>query len=200
MYALTYALQTLLWPGTRAFFDIVFKLKIKGAENLENLDRSRGVILVANHDHDLDAPLIAAVLPFFSSLRPLYFVSRTKNLYRAQWYWFIAGGWLFKIFGAYAAPKGLNDYRLAFQNHLRLLADGKTVLIFPEGGTPATRKPGNPRPGIKYLAEYSGSVLVPIAISSRTMRHKVIIGRPFLHNGESAEEIFRHVELLKNEL
>lgn len=190
MHTVTYILQSILWPFmylTR----LLGRFHVIGVENLAKVHNGRGVILVSNHRTQLDPIFLAAAFPFFSQLRPLYYVSRPSGGYTHLRLGFLFGGFLFKIWGAYPVYRGLKDYRLSLRNPLRLLGERKTVCIFPEGGIPDTPGFGPAHSGVRYLAEYSGATILPTAITySKEKGYVVAFGEPSHWKGETPQEIF----------
>jgi len=139
---------------------------VKGKSNLKGLDSSRGVILVANHNSQLDSVALPCSLPLFSPLAPTYFVSMEKSKYNGfplgKYFY---GGKLFSLLGAYGIKKGLRDYAVTLAKHIELLGMGKTVIIYPEGARVPGYMLGEAHGGVAYLAKVSGAPIIPIAIT-----------------------------------
>lgn len=200
LHGVTTILQSILWVLVH-LTTLAGRFTILGQENLKLLPNGRGLIVVSNHRTLLDPLFLGASLPFFSPLRPLYFISRPSDGYKHLALGFLFGGLLFKIFGGYPVFKGEDDYRLALRNPLALLAAGRSVCIFPEGGIPDDGTLGPARRGVRYLAEYSGSVILPAALSYRKATgYTVRLGTPFFWNGETHEEIFERSKHLFHEI
>lgn len=201
MYTVSLILQTLIWIPTRVYLKIVRRYKVLGADwraISAAKGPKRGVLLVSNHIGQSDPVLLAAAFPLFSRLRPLFYVSLDASGYRHLPLGFLFGGFLFRIWGAYPAYRGTGNYGHSFMHHIRILSAGKTVCIFPEGGL---AKPGAPRavkPGVAHLAEIAQPLILPAYVSRTRGRVTVTFGKPFEPAGQTAEEIFAHVNALSN--
>jgi 1-acyl-sn-glycerol-3-phosphate acyltransferase len=167
-------LQTIIWPGTRLCLWLFGSLKVRGLENLAGLDakkaREHGVIFAVNHTSELDPILIPASLPFLSRFMPIFYTSREKSFYdesgKIQQMFY--GGLFFKLWGSHAVKVGLQDYEKSLATHIQILAAGKSVLIFPEGGIDRKSTEVKVRPakgGVAYLAIHCKSPIVPVAIT-----------------------------------
>jgi 1-acyl-sn-glycerol-3-phosphate acyltransferase len=92
----------------------------------------------------------------------------TKDHYQDEkfgWRKYFYGGSLFKVLGAYPAYVGIRDYQASLINHIELLKNGKAVCIFPEGKLGMeTYKPGEAKAGIGFLAEYTGTDIIPVQL------------------------------------
>lgn len=157
-------LQRLVWAPLRLSLSLFCSLKIEGIENVRTL---RGNAIVAsNHLSELDPLLLVACLPFFSRHLPLFFVSREKTYYgnRNIWKRLLYGGTFFTMMGAYPAYSGLHNYRLALRHHLAIIADGKSVCIFPTGTRNPDHKTLAAKGGVTHLAVETGLPILPVLI------------------------------------
>lgn len=155
--------QHLAWVPLRISMKFFCSVKIKGLENIENLNGN--MLVASNHISELDPLLIVTSLPFFSKHLPFYFVSREKSFYQKGWRTFVYGGTFFRLMGAYPAFVGLHDYQQALTHHLRLIKEGKSIVIFPMGkiylqNTSTTR----PRGGVTFLARETLLPIIPVSI------------------------------------
>lgn len=144
------------------------RLRIIGKENLIGLEGP--VILTSNHTSELDVTALPMVLPFFSSLSPIYFISNGTKKYkenkRLGWRRYVYGGFFFDILGGYSTNSGFKDYAKALKNHVKLIKEGRTLCIFPEGKCTPDGDIGLARGGLGYLAHTTQATIVPIAINS----------------------------------
>ncbi|MBM3138960.1 MAG: 1-acyl-sn-glycerol-3-phosphate acyltransferase [Chloroflexi bacterium] len=155
------------------------------------------VILVANHNHLLDPPLVAA-----SCGRRVHPMAK-RELFETPFV-----GWYFWVYGAFPVRRFSGDMgalRVA-RNYLR---NGEVVLMFPEGTRAHGRGMRAALPGAAMVALLSHAPVVPVAITAtdtiriplvfvqwligRRPRLRVEFGEPFsLESGEadarSAEE------------
>jgi 1-acyl-sn-glycerol-3-phosphate acyltransferase len=151
----------LFFPVYRFFV----RIEISGRENLSKL--SGPIILAGNHTSELDATAIPLVLPFFSELFPIYFVSNPTEKYKTfGWRKYFYGGTFFNMLGAYPIFSGRKNYGISLDNHIKLLRKGCTVCIFPEGKRSLDGKLGPARGGLGYLAYVTGATVVPIAVDT----------------------------------
>ena len=150
--------------------------KVSGKERVPK----RGpLIVVANHQSNMDPPILAASVP-----RRLKFIAKAE-LFERGWAAFLLNAW-----GAFPIRRGEADRR-AYEWLLDELAGPRgAVALFPEG----TRTPGSlrrARRGIATLAVRSGAALLPVGLTSTEgMNHylrvlnptgeiRVSIGEPF---------------------
>lgn len=157
-------LQNSIWIPTRIVLRFFGHLEIYGLKNLK--DVKGPVIFAANHSSELDPILIPASLPFFSKFSPIFYVSREKSFYeRTLTKRIFYGGTFFKLWGAYPAKVGLKNYKLSLDEHSKILKEGGSVLIFPEGRKTRDGVIQEAKGGVAYLAKNTGAPIVPVAIS-----------------------------------
>ena len=149
---------------TLLVFKSLTKLEVKG---IENLSTHRGsLIFASNHTSEWDGPLIRSVLPMFSRFGPMFYVSREKSFYtRSGWRKLIYGGFLFRLLGAYSVSVGHRDYEVSLANHIKILEDGFSVNIFPEGKRTMDGTLGEGRGGAVYLSLRTRTPIVPVGIT-----------------------------------
>jgi 1-acyl-sn-glycerol-3-phosphate acyltransferase len=114
------------------------------------------VVFVANHASHLDAPAVLAALPR-STRRRLAIAAAEDYFYRRAF----VGRLCSLALGTFPFPR---QGRLGIRRAETLLAEGKSVLLFPEG----TRSPdgvrGAFRPGVGHLLLATGVPAVPVAL------------------------------------
>mgnify|MGYP000913111485 CR=1 FL=1 len=97
------------------------RLKVKGKANFHRV-KKQGAIIVCNHVHPLDSPIIAmAILPTRMKI-----VSLEDNFYTP------ISGTLIKGLGALPVPKDYKYLKAHLELLEKLVKEGKKVLIFPE--------------------------------------------------------------------
>lgn len=147
------------------FHKIFIKIEIEGKENLTKL--CRPVILAANHTSELDPTAIPLVLPFFSYLFPIYFVTNPTEKFKTfGWRSYIYGGKFFECLGGYPVYSGNRDYAVALEDHKLLLDLGRTVCIFPEGKRTPDGNLSPARGGLGYLIYSTNAMVIPISINT----------------------------------
>jgi 1-acyl-sn-glycerol-3-phosphate acyltransferase len=159
-------LYAILKPIAMALMRLFFRLESRGREHVP---RQGALLLVANHVSLLDPPFIGGAAP-----RQLYFLAK-EELFRIPLF-----GRLIHAVNARPVRRDGSDSR-ALKSTLRLLGEGKAILIFPEG----TRGRGDGRlgegkPGAGMLAVMSGAAVVPVYVSGtdRALPRGATLPRP----------------------
>jgi 1-acyl-sn-glycerol-3-phosphate acyltransferase len=158
-------LYQLLKPLAVALMRVLFRLEGHGREHVP---ATGPVLLVSNHSSLLDPPLIGGTCP-----RPLTFLAKAE-LFRIP------------LFGRFIAALHARPVRRegtdarALKDALRVLEEGRALLVFPEG----TRGPEGvlreAKPGAGMLAALSGAPVVPVHISGtgRALPRGAVLPRP----------------------
>ncbi|MEK7609734.1 MAG: lysophospholipid acyltransferase family protein [Patescibacteria group bacterium] len=156
--------QKLVWVPVRLTFYLFIRMKVEGLENLHGLDRR--VIFAANHPCELDPAFIPAAIPFWSRFSPIFGASREKSYYaKLGWRRHFYGRWFFVMWGGSPVYAGLHNYEQSVRNHIRLIQDRATLVIFPEGGISRDGLIHPAKGGIAFLAERVNCPIIPIGIS-----------------------------------
>jgi len=144
---------------------VLFRLSVVGAERVPREGR---LLLASNHLSVLDPALIGAVMP-----RELDYMAKTE-LFRIPGF-----GALIRRLNAHPVDRSGSD-SAALRLALRLLGNGRAVLVFPEGtrGTEGHLQPA--RPGAGMLAALSGAPVVPVYVqgSGRALPRGAVLPRP----------------------
>jgi 1-acyl-sn-glycerol-3-phosphate acyltransferase len=136
------------WSLCLPFFKFFYHNKAHGLENLP----SQGGIIAANHVSYLDPPLIGFTL----------FPRKACFLAKGALFTPILG-WLLKQMGCYPVEKGRNNLA-AFKAIFDQAAQGKLVVIFPEGTRSFNGKLQKGQPGVSLLIEKSKAPVIPCYI------------------------------------
>jgi 1-acyl-sn-glycerol-3-phosphate acyltransferase len=204
------AVQRLLYAASRlvvaVLLALIYRLRAFGGHRVPT---SGPVLLVANHQSHLDAPVIAT-----TCRRPLWFVARV-GLFKSRPF-----AWLIRTFNAIPIRQGESD-AAAIRAIIARLKAGGAVLIFPEG---ARTFDGSMQPfarGAAVLIRRTGCPVVPVAVDgcfeawprTRTLprlwgqRLAVAFGEPIAHDelmsrGPDAalERLAREIEVLRRRL
>jgi 1-acyl-sn-glycerol-3-phosphate acyltransferase len=150
--------STVLYP--------VFRIKVYGKEHVP---KEGPVLVCSNHISNFDPPVLGITCP-----RDIAFMGKSE-LFK-----FKPLGWLMKNLNVFPVKRGMQD-RSALRVGLDLLAEGKTMGLFPEGTRSKDGKLGAPLPGIGFFAMRSEAKVVPCAIigSYKGVKPlKVIYGPP----------------------
>jgi 1-acyl-sn-glycerol-3-phosphate acyltransferase len=119
----------------------------------ENIPRKGPVILASNHLNMIDPPLLATCTPRY----PL-FLTKRELLERPFW------GYLFRHYGGIPVDRFQADLK-AIHEVIRVLKQGRIVVIFPEGTRSREVRLQKGHPGVALIAMRSGAPVVPVAIS-----------------------------------
>ncbi len=201
-------LQTAIWPIVRPLFWFFLRLEIHGLDNLllyTNYKRPRdicvgdskqrtedcgkcGVIFAVNHSSELDPILVPASLPFLSPLMPFFYTSREQSFYKtSSWRQFFYGGFLFTLWGSHSLHSGTRNYEESLATHIRLLEDGKSVCIFPEGRKTKDGSVGAiAHGGVAYLSFRTHAPVIPVRIKGVFQ----LTAREFLLRRRSVSVVF----------
>ncbi len=184
--------QILSRLALRPIAKFFLRYEVRGLENLKKINGN--CLFVSNHIHEIDPVLFLMTLPIFAFARPMFFVSSPKEAYnhkgwRAKLFY---GGLLFHSFGARESYRGLDDYALSVKHHIKLLLEGQSVLIFPEGRYTRDGNIGHTGGGASYLAYTTKKPVLPIKLEgiwdmsfkeffNRKRKFVVTIGEPLFY-------------------
>ena len=165
-------LYSIAHMASRVLTKILFFLHVDGGENIP---KTGGVILCANHRSCWDAVLISACMR-----RPLAAIGK-EELFQNKLFAFVL-----RKLNCYPVKRGGGDLGVV-KTAISLLQKGEALLIFPEGERIRKGKTPNPKPGAFRLAQMTGVPLVPMGIGGnfrlfRKMRIRV--GTPIDMTGE----------------
>jgi 1-acyl-sn-glycerol-3-phosphate acyltransferase len=162
--------QRMVWRLSRGLIMILLKV-LWGLRVVrkDNLDYGENFIFASNHHSNADPPVIGSTCP-----REIHFVAKAT-----LFTWSRAFAWLIAMYNAIPIRRGQFD-REAMDRCLELLANGESVLIFPEGGRQRGPELGPARPGVGYLALNSGCSVVPIYVDGTQSMLRALLRRPRL--------------------
>jgi 1-acyl-sn-glycerol-3-phosphate acyltransferase len=138
------------FPIVRALAAFLAPWRLEGAENIP---RSGGYILVANHINWKDPPWIE-----FALGRAIRYMGK-QELFETP-----VVGFLLRAIGAFPVRRGEVDRR-ALQVALAVLAAGQPLGLFAEGHRSESGQLIRGRPGVAYVAQRSGAPIIPLAVS-----------------------------------
>jgi 1-acyl-sn-glycerol-3-phosphate acyltransferase len=127
-----------------------FRLEVSGQQHVPSTGPA---LLVSNHVSVLDPPFVGAAAP-----RELYFLAK-EELFDIPLL-----GRLIRALNSRPVKRDGSDSR-ALKTALRLLRDGRAVLVFPEGTRGVEGRLGEGKPGAGMLAVMSGAPVVPVFVS-----------------------------------
>ncbi len=158
-----------------------FKWRVEGTENLPPRGQG-GMVVVMNHVHWLDIPIIGDLVPFAYRLSWLGKQELFKNP--------VAGWWL-RVMNVIPIHRGKRDVA-AMSNVVTALKNGAVLLMFPEGTRSRDGILRKGRGGAVRMAIEAGVPIVPVAITGTehglkgTVQSKPVlmrIGEPYLLSG-----------------
>jgi 1-acyl-sn-glycerol-3-phosphate acyltransferase len=164
---LIYAMRKIGW----------WRWQVEGLEHLPPREQT-GMILVMNHIHWIDIPVVGALLPFAYRLS---WLGKAELFEKSTWRWF------FRTMQVIPIKRGRGDLA-ALETATEALRAGAILLIFPEGHRSRNGLLQKGRGGAVRLAMRSQVPLVPVAVTGTqrglgdTLRGKPVklrIGKPY---------------------
>jgi 1-acyl-sn-glycerol-3-phosphate acyltransferase len=153
----TYSLQPRNWYRlVRGVIGLILHLLCRlEIEGLENIPDEGGYLVLPNHLHWLDPPMLAVSFPH-----------RAYVFAAAKWakHWFL--GPFFRSLDAIFVQRGEVDRR-ALRQALDLLQQGGVLGLAPEGTRSKTGGLQKGRSGAAYIAYRAGAGLIPVAITGQ---------------------------------
>ena len=174
-----------LKPVAVALMRLLFRLEVHGREQVP---AAGPLLLVSNHVSLLDPPIVGGASP-----RDLHFMAK-EELFGIPLL-----GWLIRRLNARPVKRDGSDGR-ALKTALRLLREGRALLVFPEGTRGVEGRLGEGKPGVGMLAVMSGATVVPVHVSGsgralpagrvvpRPAKVRVRFGPPLHFKAAGAEE------------
>ncbi len=159
----------------RLLLRILSRLRIEGRENIP---KQGPFLLVTNHLHWLDTPLLAVTFPY-----RIYVFAAEKW----EKHWFL--GPFFHSLDAIFVRRGEVDRR-ALRQALGVLSGGGVLGVAPEGTRSKTGALQHGRSGAAYMALRTGVKILPVVVTGqekvllslrrvRRARVRVLFGQPF---------------------
>jgi 1-acyl-sn-glycerol-3-phosphate acyltransferase len=170
---------------------LLFQLKTTGSENVP---KTGGVLLVANHQSYLDPVLVAVHLR-----RPVSFLAKSE-LFENPYF-----GWFIRMLHAFPVRQGEGDVG-AVKEVIRRLQEGNVLNIYPEGSRTQTGELAPLEKGVALIIRRAGVPVVPIAIEGsyaawpkdRKLFHahpiRLKYGKPINFDGKRSDEILQTLE------
>lgn len=150
-----------IWLNLFCFFEV------RGLENLKDLKKEDGLLIVANHNSQTDSILIPCAFPIIGHhLTPIYQVSLPRKEYSSYSFGrYVYGGRFFEALGGIPAFKGLRNYEKSLRLHIKAMKDHKVLSIYPEGKRINKGVLGPIKGGVGYLASEMKPLIIPLAIA-----------------------------------
>ena len=203
------SLPTWILPLTRIFA----RIRVEGREHLRNLPGP--VVFAVNHQSHLDTPVVLAALP--SSLRYRVAPAMSKEFFEAHFFpgrhtrreWLtnsLTYGLAALFFNAFPLPQREAGTRQTLRYIGELIAEGQSILLFPEGRRSETGEIGRFMPGVGMIASRLDVPVVPVRIDgldrvlhprmrmARPGRVRVVFGAPLRLQGDDHVALAGRVE------
>jgi len=165
--------HNLLKLSFRVYFRLFYKLDLKG---LENVPAQGSLIIACNHLSNFDPPLAGGFIEL--KRESVFFIKKEITSWPLL-------GWIFRNskfipVDRYKPGGDLGSLKAA----LKVLKNGGSLFLFPEGTRSKTGKQGRAKQGIGFLAYYSGAQILPVKIINTeklpfTRRVGFTCGKPF---------------------
>ena len=148
------ALYKVLGNAARGLYKLIARVEITGRENLP---KSGGYIIVANHTTELD-PVTVAFAAFVEGALPRFLAK--DSLFRAPVF-----GYIMRKLAHIPVVRGSVDARKSLITARKIVEAGGAVVIFPEGTTTHDPQlwPMQARTGAARLALATGAPVFPVA-------------------------------------
>lgn len=149
-------------------FKILYPTKVIGKKNLPK----GSCIIASNHTSNLDAVVFA-----LNTWEKKYYLAK-KELFKKKF-----NAFFLKKFGAIKIDRQTSDVS-AIKNSLKVLKNGKKLVIFPEGTrvNNENMELGQVKHGVSMFAIKAKTQIVPMFLYRRPKmfrRNKIFIGKPF---------------------
>ena len=203
------SLPTWILPLTRIFA----RIRVEGREHLRNLPGP--VVFAVNHQSHLDTPVVLAALP--PRLRYRVAPAMSKEFFEAHFFpgrhtrreWLtnsLTYGLAALFFNAFPLPQREAGTRQTLRYIGELIAEGQSILLFPEGRRSETGEIGRFMPGVGMIASRLDVPVVPVRIDgldrvlhprmrmARPGRVRVVFGAPLRLQGDDHVALAGRVE------
>lgn len=170
------------------FTTILYRVKVNGKENIP---KEGGALICPNHVHAMDSVSLVA-----HSKRRIYALAK-EDFYKNKLI-----KWYAKTCGIYPIKQNSADID-AIKVSLKLLKEGKLLLIFPEGTRNGMAKGKPVKNGPMLIAIKAGVPIIPVGIKGEFKPFRKVtinIGKPIYYNDYKEKTKDKEVinELTKN--
>lgn len=175
--------QFISWPFIFLYFNLFFKLRISGRENIDKAGSP--FIIISNHIAFYDSFVFRLIFSPFTKKLPLRFMAVNSFKY---WYLNLLSRLfitdiIYIIFGVFIVVKGRGiDKNL--EEAVRIIKNGSSVVVYPEGGINHNGNIDDFKLGASVLAKKTNVPVIPISmkITGLSFRKSYIIniGEPII--------------------
>ena len=138
------------WEFLRLVERLLFGMRIEGDERVP---RDGGVIIASNHISYNDPPVVGSAVP-----RELHFLAK-EELFGNP----VFGG-IIRSYNAMPVRRAAGDVG-AMRKAVRLLKEGKAMIMFPEGTRSLSGRFLKPKPGVGMIASMADVPVVPTFVA-----------------------------------
>ncbi|MCD7947478.1 MAG: 1-acyl-sn-glycerol-3-phosphate acyltransferase [Oscillospiraceae bacterium] len=164
----TELVQKTCYPIVYPFFNLVHPCRVIGREHIP----AGGALICANHSSYADPVMLCFV---FRRRYPLHFMAKAE-LMRVPFL-----GAIIRALGVFGVERGASDIG-AVKQSMKLLRDGRKLVIFPEGTRSKDGEIAEAKTGAAMIAMRSGVPMLPVYIPQKKhwfRRTTVVIGAPY---------------------
>ena len=141
--------RRLVWGVLRGFYKIVYRLEVKGAENVP---KEGAFIVCGNHVDFVKVPVIVLYTP-----RKVNFIAKAELFENPIL------SWLGNLFDVIPVKRGKQDLE-SMKKSLKVLSNGEGLGLFPEGTRNAAKKNVKVKNGAAFMALRTGKQIVPVGV------------------------------------
>lgn len=142
------------------------RIEIIGIQNVNRINSP--VIFASNHTSEIDSLILPLCFPFFSKFTPIFYTVRDNKYYddpKFSWRKYFYNSFVFFLVGGHKLNGGKRDYEKSLFNHIRIINNGGSVCIYPEGEISNDGNIKKAHGGVAYLAEKTNTPIIPVAFS-----------------------------------
>jgi len=188
-----YGLYKVLCGIFKPFVKIIYRLEIRGAENIPKTGRA---ILCPNHTSNAD-PIILGI----SCERQVFFMAK-KELFKNK----LFGNLLSKL-GAFSVDRGNHD-KMAINSAEEILQKGNILGLFIEGTRSKTGEFLKPKNGAAMISFSTHTPIIPVCIRGKKQnvirafrKNVIIIGEPmYIENFENLKISGKEIRIFSREI
>ena len=147
--------------ATRLLRNIQVKLVVEGIENLPPPEEP--VVFACNHQSYMDVPVLLSGLDFPRPLLSKTLIGKVPFL----------GKWMRLLGCVFVEREDMRSSLVALRECERVVKNGQSIIIFPEGTRSMQDEMGPFKEGIVHIAVKAGARVVPLAIDGS---HRVLEG------------------------
>jgi 1-acyl-sn-glycerol-3-phosphate acyltransferase len=155
--------QIFSWPIPFVFFNVFFKLKITGRENLKEIKSP--FIIISNHISYYDSFSLRLIFGIFTLKLPLRLMAVKE--FNSKCMNFLARigiiDIVYALFGVFVVVPGLGIKR-NLEEAIGIIKNGGNVVMYPEGSIMEGNKIGEFKKGAAVLALKTGAPVLPISM------------------------------------